>query len=911
MQKEIKYTGISTTPSDYNCADGCLSAAVNLVPEDGAIKPILPPTTLFTLEDGQRIMCIHKSNSFLDTPHYIIYNDITGILSWRTQDDDTLQTIDDGNLAAVQIYQTSTVGNTLILLTSEGLHYYLWKAKDNAYKNLGTHLPELSLSFGLKGTMVKQTEFTDDYVDVDNTVLSDDGDSVNALDTNTYGVLGMALSATLDSPEYPNDATCTMISNQVLAKVNKFIQEETVDNGKFIFPFFVRYAYRLFDGSLTMHSAPILLTGCDRVQPMVIAKSFDHTDNGITGFKNAAVIGEVFDLAFYPANQQELLALREWKDIISSVDIFISKPIYTYDQNETVKSHSISNDFGHCVCLDEDMQTSVHKRYDIYDLLCKRHDANSEDSYAFDESSSHFLHFNLPARSADDIADDIRSISQFYLLKSYKVNDFPLTPSRVIVDIDDEYLQSLVNREVMTDDYQSHDTIIATQAFAYNSRINLAGITRMPFQGFSPFTMLQRMNGSPTVSTQAITQFDAISGEQTLCSEASAIAALRDGGLFVFYPDTSASQMTLGGNVLKLTKSDFLNGSLFFSGFDTSYTLAESSQESNSEPIEVANKVYTSEVNNPFYFPLGGINTVGTGKIIGICSAVKALSQGQFGDFPLYAFTTEGVWALELSSTGTYSARQPVTRDVCINADSITQLDSSVIFATDRGIMLIEGSQTVCLTDILMGDSFLPAASLPDIDKVAALAGFTLADISHMPFIDFIKASRSIYDYTHQRIIFYYPDNTACTYAYAYSLKSKEWGMMQSAVAYDVNSYPDAIAALSDGSIVNFSLADGDCYNNLLVSRPFKLDTPDILKTIDTVIQRGFFRRGHVKCVLYASRDLINWFVVRTSSNHFLRRFSGTSYKYFRVALICSLAADEDISGCTVQFTPKQTNRPR
>ena len=116
--------------------------------------------------------------------------------------------------------------------------------------------------------------------------------------------------------------------------------------------------------------------------------------------------------------------------------------------------------------------------------------------------------------------------------------------------------------------------------------------------------------------------------------------------------------------------------------------------------IDLPNKIYTSEINNPFHFPVLGINTIGTGTILGISSAVKALSEGQFGQFPLYAFTSEGVWALEVSNTGSYSARQPVTREVCINTNSITQIDNAVLFATNRGIMLISGSTAQCISEV-------------------------------------------------------------------------------------------------------------------------------------------------------------------------------------------------------------------
>lgn len=33
MVTEIKYNGYNTKPSDYECADGDLAAAINLIPE--------------------------------------------------------------------------------------------------------------------------------------------------------------------------------------------------------------------------------------------------------------------------------------------------------------------------------------------------------------------------------------------------------------------------------------------------------------------------------------------------------------------------------------------------------------------------------------------------------------------------------------------------------------------------------------------------------------------------------------------------------------------------------------------------------------------------------------------------------------------------------------------------------------
>ena len=141
--------------------------------------------------------------------------------------------------------------------------------------------------------------------------------------------------------------------------------------------------------------------------------------------------------------------------------------------------------------------------------------------------------------------------------------------------------------------------------------------------------------------------------------------------------------------------------------------------------------------------------------------------------------------------------------------------------------------------------------------------------------------------------------------------ESKQWGMMQSNIADSVNAYPDALAVIDNGSLVNFSDESDDTYKNIVISRPIKLDAFDIHKSVDTIIQRGVFHKGHVKSVLFASNDLYNWVPVWSSVDHYLRGFRGTPYKYLRIALLTGLTKDEGITGCSVQFTPRLNNQPR
>lgn len=898
MIKEIKYNGYTANPSDYECPDGDLATSIGVIPEDGALKPILPPSEVFRLESGASVMYIHETANI---KHYIIFKN--NAISWWNGTDEHEQV---SLRTFKEIYQINAIGNTLLVLSEDGMHYFLWKGNDDGYLYLGTKIPECPLSFGLQGEMVRTDEFSISF------------DAINE------GSIWNEFS----------DSNKTRITDQVLAHVNKFIAERSTNKGKFLFPFFVRYAYRLYDGTLTMHSAPILMIASSDLAPQVF---WTHlTGKGKYTDAQLRVCGMLHDLDYAVIHNSRLEMIKNWRDIVRSVDVFVSKPIYTYDQNGKCTRFAQSESYNSCcVCKHTNQAASTSK----YPLRYQRHTFNKLYAFTFDPNGLTYPagRLMIPRRSIDDVKEDIRSTSQFYLLESIPVEQLTTTRTKLVVE--EDYLQSLVTREVMTDDYDSHDKLLPNYSFVYNSRLNLANIRKELYDLYNigamiPYTngYVANWNGMPPThmdGTMGATVYFYIKqdGRDIVVSgESYQVSFYSPPFLFLFYPNINAYKAVIVTHYgipmyyeVTLEQHKFLNGSFYFAGWEN--PKEGSSSYPTTSPlaeriIDLPNKIYTSEVNNPFHFPVLGINTVGTGTILGICAAVKALSEGQFGQFPLYAFTSEGVWALEVSSTGTYSAKQPITRDVIINPDSITQIDTAVLFATDRGIMHISGSSTQCISDSLNTEDLFNIADLPKPDALINIFNektdesekITQADITLLPFNEFLRGCRMVYDYTHQHIIVY---NSAARYAYVFSLKSRLWGMMYSDIVANVNSYPEALAMADGARLVDFSKSDVENITALIITRPFKMESPDSFKTINTVIQRGMFRSTHVRQVLYGSNDLIHWHVVWSSVNNIMRGFRGTPYKSYRLALVCRFDKAESIYGCTVVFEPRMTNQVR
>lgn len=957
MVKEIKYSGFTASPSDYECPDGDLAAVLNVVPEEGSLSPIMPPRQPFQLTDGGSVRFVHETSYIRN--YIILHPDNT--ITWRTQDDadqyshGTLS----HNFSDRTIHQINAIGNTLIVLADDGMHYFLWKGYRNGseqqgddpkeYLYLGTHLPELSLSFGLQShtsVMNMDSIGVKKYSRLSSGGADEDGNHISTFpgyfghsrptSQNTRGRYDPSGAYTFLFP--PRGREGLGNSKEDAEDINALIDhinagtEKLISNvyeeGLFVFPFFVRYAYRMYDGSLSMHSQPILMVTVTDNPLSVQFRGLTEGEDRELIFSSMTASTHCFDLD-YSANTSDINELKKWNDIIKSVEIFVSKPIYTYRQMS--KEYDIGVQYR---------PTSNPGTLGTYSTFSKSGDhyiCSTHDKYNRGNANYFFV---LKDARVDQITYDIESCNLFYLLQSIDARELKTERTTLLnrtgyighinlLENDPNInLTNIVAREVMSDDYDSHDFLLPENSFVYNSRLQVANIQKRLYSGYNSISQFTFTNGDEEDLTDVEVYYFIKQDNKTIVVKGESARYNKKSALFyLYYPNKNAYRAVVKYNdtyyELPLKMHEKLNGAYFFGGLDfvieedVSTTTCPTVSSDIDNRISIKNKIYTSEVNNPYYFPLLGINTVGTGIVIGMSSASKALSQGQFGQFPLYAFTTEGVWALEVetdkyAAPGLYKACQPFTRDVCINPDSITQLDSSVLFATDRGLMIISGSNSLCISDSLDYSQAFQVSSLPHSDKLLSLVGFTPADLGYVSFHEFIKGCRMLYSYVQQHIIVF---NRDYPYAYVYSLKSKSWGMMPSTIALTIPSYPEAIAQLADGTIVDYSsVAEGQettGIKGVLITRPLKLDLPNALKTVDTVIQRGNFQRGHVKSAIYGSRDLINWNIVWTSADHCLRGFRGTPYKYFRIVLLCDLAPTESIYGCTIQYTPRFTNRLR
>lgn len=938
MQQSIRYKGLSLTPDEMAVENGALSLCGNLELHDGALRPSVvtgtPLSQPLTINGAvAKILYVHETGNYR---HLIAI--ASSAIYWFLQ---------DGSLGSTtpiksfdyesSVLSVNSIGNTLIIVATDGLHYALWV--DDGYKYLPQKPPFVEISFYISddypenysnGGVDAPGSVNGFYSSLQKTPYTQEEVFNKVKFTMNEAAGGKELEALTIKEDKQSDITQSIYA--LVNRTNNLIARK----GRFYANFFVRYCYKMFDGSMIMHSSPVFIPVQVPDSYIVISANASNYASGkygeilffndynlirYDGKNNASSVHiDSATFIYHPRNvdlnykilDAKRAELEEWKDVIKSVDVFITPPISNVDTSEKIVSFK-----------------SNRKNYGLGKGIIEHYyELEGENSkYKVGTVTAHF-----PSLSEDAYRNKLKNTSTFYKVCSLKISDLTnYTTKKLPVDKNAVYQVSL--QEQMKDDYKTHNYLFAQGGYVYNHRLNLYGMKEKLFQGFNGYVMLPCLyilkyddstdNQKYRYKIQKIVvSLNTTSGTKYVESSdkffsRQDIDVFMISNLVKFYPDSRADKMAIfckdsSDNdvifVFPLEQCAELNGAMHMGDFTDNFEQykVDSFDYTVDDVVELSNKIYTSESDNAFYFPLNGINTVGIGTIQGIASTTRALSQGQFGQYPLMAFSTDGIWAMEVSSKGTYSSIHPISREVCSNPKSITQLDQSVLFATNRSISRIAESQVVSMSDVLDGPGFNISGTLgkflnffndtdEDSDSVKTIKAQMrqLIDFTSSP-IEFFQRCQVIYDYKNSRIFCLdvtqtSKTSTADTVALCYSIKDDAWStfLIQN-VLTAINSYPHPYIQYRDGSVIvldkGYDYEDPTEYHGIIVTRTLKFDEDNVPDSITGYIHS--LTSGSIPIMwLYGSNDNQNW--------HYIGRLGGMkssymathSYRYFRIAL--------------------------
>lgn len=911
-RQEVIFQGLTNSPSDYDCQDGELATCLNLINEDGALHPIHQPVVAepnITLPNNScSIRYVHNvTHANKNHSHYIVNCTNSSPYSWYWTEKGGDGTPHELNLGDFKVNSVTAIGNIICFVGDKNILYAFWnKDSYNIFnKNAFNYTFSVTNTSGVEVDAIAQ--------------LGDD-------------FQGCFWTSSFGSQDYDNlifEGTKPNGTKTIWNAIDSMINKAMSENGNTYFKYIVFgvVALRLYDGTYSNISNLFVLSPKDNINNSFYYNADKETIKNTEYYKFVRASGYIHR---HQINVQ--LDLTGIEDFVQGVDVFLTKGtdfLYLDKWYDTTSTETVNNfkkrkgtitferlkksalyrefdnlTFYHSIYITKE---DLGKNIDLLNVQGTEESLSLADMGRTSIGSSCAIAYNnrLHLANIQNYINDIFSPNPIYKFElNSSGTSFPVEKINTILG---NYMDVPLTDEGWYDyGKMNSDTAeviaIIDNKYYYKATVQypLNPIFVVPFQDAKSVKLYIKHKGKLMDEIG----FRNINLHQSETFGMSYYIFNAENGIFSFMQKYELSN---NGGVLTRRQGD-----TFTSTSSNFYDEASQKCDFDGAKIEqLASLIKVSEVENPLVFPAKNSVQVGSSVIAALAANTRPISEGQFGEAPLYAFTDEGVWVLMLGEEGTYVARQPANREICSNPNGILQIDDAVLYPTNRGIMIQQGRNSICITDQLDGYPF-NFMEMKYAKQIIATNETESGEISYIRFKDYLKSADMIYDYYNNRIIVFNPNQA---YAYVYSLKSKMWGTMKNVFSKRVNIYPESYATNKEGKILNVYVEEPSSNTPyFLCSRPLTISDKEVYKTIFTCIARGYFQKGtNGKCaiVLYGSNNLFDWYLIKTSINEYLRGMAGSPYKYFRVALIGNLAANESISGLSAEFQERLQNKLR
>ena len=862
-RQEVILKGLTHSPSDYDCQDGELATCLNLINEDGALHPIQKPIIVessknITIHKYSSIELLHKvTHNHAIHSHYIIRSsDPQDRERWGWIEHDSVDDTPTEFLLGDDFHVNSVcaIGNVLCFVGVKTTKYAIWK--NGSYLVFGKD----DLHFGVEiantyhQDLTLKVEAGDDFYKY---FIVEDGNLKLYFNTSAIGTRKMFTD--LDA-----------IANKKLAELGTEYLKRNV---------FGVAALRLYDGTYINVSNPFVLPSAES---NFISRKINVYKNPVTPTApNGKTITSGVGINKYTIEIREIGNLQQYDDIVQGVDVFLTngESFYQIDKSYPLASQ----DDIEWLFLDDMGERDVHDTIGNMPFYHSIFIPLSEFGYP--------QVVKRPTQTEENISlADLNRIS-FGGTTAITYN----------------------NRLHIAGIRKNIDSSLVRQSYGYKNEEYLTAIYEIPTNNGTYYLNGYIGNWQDIIAVPISDVKDIVVYEKRTSGyrkKRFTLYSPSNFGLSFFVKTlTGGIDDIMGGDWHDITESDW----------NAIKQKADSFAVSNSDDSYQPSLIRVSEADNPLVFPAKNSVQVGSSIVSAMAANTRPISEGQFGDAPLYAFTDEGVWVLMLGEEGTYIARQPANRDICSNPNGILQIDDAVLFPTERGIMMQRGRESECITDVLDGFPFdftlIYSHSKENLYypiSILELQDFEDGEVAYVRFRKYMKNANMIYDYYDSRIIVF---NHKYSYAYVYSLKSNLWGTMVNVFAKRVNSYPESYAINYAGKIVNVYVEEpSDNIPFFFCTRPLTLGQGDSHKTMFTCLIRGYWTCDSNESngqILFGSNDMKHWFYIGSSIDNNLRNLVGSPYRYFRVAVIGKMNADESISSISTAFQPRWQNKLR
>lgn len=944
---KIELKGIKRNTPGVISEDGELEELVNLRYKDGAFRPIPNRSTVLT-DLNYTDIYIHSNSGYKhylgvrEDKLYYFAQDIASEAKKHTE----IEICDlSGEVTFTQM------GNVINILDSQGIKYAVWY--DDGYKLIDSNFDGL--------------QTTDELI--------------GKVDLRVTGILN-SVNGERDVRFYYSDSSFSIVSGVFLNAEglwDKAVATEKKD-GRLIDFFLACTAIELYDGSYIMHSNPVLCgqswdqyTRYEGISLPGISTPFNYNSTSKPTFfmdYTTGIVHNASDKYYnkgansfpvgYKTSITDLTNLKEypnlsvlWRhnegDAATPLYAPISANKLQFKINTPIPSKYLP--------LIKSISVFMTDPVSMYDFT------KLDNTYQWAKIGTDGLFSEYPKiRTNKEISKDIENSSVFY--KVYEIIPFEdiasdsNTPLQLDtwIDIDlKEKLENLRSQEALTYDNFSHHQMLPEVQFMYNSKLHLGDMKTLLSRGFPLGNFFTEMGvGQFAGSDYALAKIGYwIEVSIKTSNGLTKVVRYKERTLdnvkfydissFVAYPDARATKMVIHLEMcfnseiqwytkeyeFKLTAHTTQNYAYHISDdLKPQWKAPAFALSAFTHPAEVqreqinSNVCRVSEINNPFVFPVENTYSIGNGEIKAFSTNTIELSVGQAGQFPLYIFTSDGIYALFIGGAEVnYASSRPISREV-INNKNVKPVDNGVIFTTDKGVMIISGSQVQDLSEVLRGD-FLDISNQTTFQKTKS--GLTMLQeivandklvqlstaITTENVLEFIKNAIVGYKYIDKEIWFTNPDKD-----YSYIFSKGLWTKITQTGTRFINDYPRQLI-LNGSDIVDIAGETAGDTQTMFITRPLKMG--DGFKQMITAVVRGDFKTNvalqhHAGIYIFGSYDGKRWnFLGGHEAKGELKdlgaKVERTDCKYFRIAFVGNISTDSTINYIEIEGKESLLNK--
>lgn len=494
------------------------------------------------------------------------------------------------------------------------------------------------------------------YFKDDTYILLDVADAIPQLAFNATNI--SAIHKTIKGESFKNAYTQwlelheedkSVLQSSVITAYNNIVDRAEL-KGVFIQPVSVRYALKLWDNSYSWVSAPVIVGNGVQMSGTVSPK----VDTSLTSYEDSVISANVYNVGVTLLKKPS----EEWLPLIKSIDVLVGEEMSPFVMNDV-----------NCVC-------------------------------GTDSDSSRYISYNPVEKNRNTAVGEMINPEKWKVLAS--ITDLTEIQDKVKVlwrkntlpIVTGEYLSCLTSSI-------NHD-MVADAVLSVNGRLYMGGQKTVMRNMWHSLQFWGQEREQIPCEILVVARLYTSQGEAVKVTREAYDYTPKRLNPMVAYPDVRAVELTvkvLSNDVITEWKGKlvgvveqgfacFVNEDLSEMELSESVSFYEPTEQNTIEQNGSQLVVYRN--GNPF--AVEQTRNVWQGEILDIALAPKSVYSSVFGRYPVYVFTTKGIYAVAYKELGDYKDVQLIdTRRLSASCTVATSRDRVYFVSDDNELCAISG----------------------------------------------------------------------------------------------------------------------------------------------------------------------------------------------------------------------------